>query len=75
MRTLREVAGEIRRDWGKVNYAAAPYLDAMGTLDSVDDSYYYDDGRSVVRYFLANAGSWRGETARRVKAELREMVL
>jgi hypothetical protein len=27
-----------------------------------------------VRYFLANASSWRGETARRIKAELNAML-
>jgi hypothetical protein len=74
MRTLTEIAREIKRDWVKVNYAAKPYLDAMACLDSVRDKYYLDSGDSVVRYFLANAGTWRGETAKRVKAELKEML-
>lgn len=77
-RKLYDVASEIERDWGTqgrgVNYAARPYLDAMRMLSSVTDSYYYDSGASVVRYFLANATTWRGETARRVKAELRSML-
>lgn len=74
MRKLSEIAREIRADWKKVNYAAKPYLDAMGTLSSVDDRYYLDSAESVVLYFLANAGTWRGEVARRVKAELKQMV-
>jgi hypothetical protein len=74
MRTLNEIAREIKRDWVKVNYAAKPYLDAMACLDSVRDAYYLDSGDSVVRYFLANAGTWRGETAKRVKAELKGML-
>lgn len=74
MRTLREIAGEIRRDWKRVNYAAAPYVEAMGTLDSIEQDYFMDSGRRIVGGFLANAGSWRGEVARRVKAELREML-
>ena len=74
MRALHEIAREIKRDWAKVNYAAKPYLDAMACLDSVRDKYYFDSGDSVVRYFLANAGSWRGETAKRVKAELKGML-
>lgn len=74
-RPLSEIAREIRRDWGsKVNYAAKPYLSAMASLDSIDDSYYQDDARSVVAYFLSNARSWQGETAKRVKAELKEML-
>ena len=73
-RTVKAIAREISADWKKVNYAAAPYLDAMGDLNSVDDDYGYDSGRSVVLYFLSNASSYRGDTARKLKAELRAMV-
>lgn len=73
-RALNVIAKEIYADWGKVDYAAQPYLDAMVVLRSVDEPYGYDSGRSVVRYFLANARSWRGETARRVKAELKSLL-
>lgn len=74
-RPLSTIAAEIRRDWGeKVNYAARPYLDAMTELGAVEQDYGFDSGRSIVRYFLSNAGSWRGETARRIKAELKDMV-
>jgi len=73
-RPLSSIAGEISGDWEKVNYAAQPYLDAMSELTSIEDDYYYDSAKSVVLYFLANAGSWRGDTARRVKTELKEMA-
>lgn len=73
--TVAELAELVRRDWGtKLSPCAAPYLDAMLTLRSVDDAYYNDSGRSVVLYFLSNAGSWRGEVARAVKAELKRRV-
>jgi hypothetical protein len=78
-RPLYEIATEIRRDWknkdGKpnVNYAAKPYLDALEDLDKITDNYIYDSGKSIVLYFLANATSWKGETAKRVKAELKAM--
>ncbi len=73
-RPLHEIAREIRRDWGaKVNYAAKPYLEAMSCLDSIRDNYYDDSAQSVVAYFLANASTWRGETAKRIKAELKAM--
>jgi hypothetical protein len=73
MRPLCEIAREIRKDWKNVNYAAAPYLDAMGSLNFIQDDYYTDSGVSVVLYFLSNASSWRGETAKRIKAELKKM--
>jgi hypothetical protein len=72
-RPLYEIAREIRKDWSPVNYAAKPYLDAMRELSSIDDDYYADSGRSVVLYFLSNAASWRGENARRIKAELKSL--
>ena len=74
MRPLYTIAREIRSDWKKVSPYAAPYLQAMSYLNSVDDNYILDSGRSIVSYFLANAGSWRGETAKRIKAELKAMV-
>jgi hypothetical protein len=75
VRPLYKIAEEIRQDWGaKVNYAAKPYLDAMAELTNVSDMYAFDTAKSVVLYFLSNATTWRGETARRVKAELKAMV-
>lgn len=74
-RPLYEIAADIRRTWGaKVKYSAMPYLDAMADLDKITDSFGFDDGDSVVRYFLSNATGWRGEDAKRIKAELKEML-
>ena len=73
-RLLSEIAAEIRKDWKNVNYAAKPYLDAMSTMGSIKENFYFDSGVSVVLYFLSNANSWRGDVARRVKAELKAMA-
>lgn len=73
-RELWKIAKEIRRDWRNVNFGAEPYLRAMEELNSIDDMYYDDSARSVVLYFLGNAGTWRGDVARRIKAELKAMV-
>lgn len=72
--SIRELALRIRRDWKKVNYAAVPYLDAMTQLDKITDKYFEDDGRSIVGYFLCNAKTWKGETAKAIKAELKRRV-
>ena len=74
VRALSSIARDIRAHWPKVSYAAAPYLDAMRNLNDIDEMYGYDTGRSVVAYFLSNAHSWRGDHARRVKAELKAML-
>lgn len=73
-RPLWLIAMEIESDWKRVNYAARPYLEAMHTLETVNDYFGADPGNEIVLYFLANAGTWRGETARRVKAELKALV-
>lgn len=73
-RKIYEIAAEIHTDWKKVNYAAYPYLDAMDDIESVDSMYYQDSAASIVRYFLSNATTWKGEVARRIKKELNEMV-
>ncbi len=73
-RPLYVIAQDIRANWPKVNYAAVPYLDAMATLETIEQNYYYDTGKSVVLYFLANAGSWRGDVAREIKKELKAMA-
>jgi hypothetical protein len=73
-RSLSTIANNIRKDWIKPNYAAKPYLDAMQSLDAITDKYYYDDASSVVRYFLANASTWKGDTAKAIKAELKSML-
>jgi hypothetical protein len=74
MRALSAIARDIRADWKPVNYAAKPYLDAMSTLDNINDKYMFDSGRSIVLYFLANASSWRGDKARAIKSELKSMT-
>jgi hypothetical protein len=38
------------------------------------DSFMLDSALSIVSYFLANASGWRGEDARRIKAELKSMA-
>jgi hypothetical protein len=72
--TINELAIIIYDDWKPVNYAAKPYLDAMTSLESVKDNYGADSGYSVVAYFLANAGTWKGDVARAVKTELKKRL-
>ena len=74
MRPLYVIASDIRANWPKINYAAKPYVEAMAMLDSISDNYYLDSGKSVVLYFLANAGTWRGDKAKAIKAELKGML-
>lgn len=79
-RPLYKIAQDIRADahnWQGnrgINYAAKPYVDAMATLDDISERYDCDSGKMIVLYFLGNAATWRGETARQIKLELKQMV-
>ena len=73
-RPLYQIAAEIKQDWKKPYFGAVPYIEAMESLNSIHDTYIFDSARSVVRYFLANAQTWRGEVARRIKKELKQMA-
>jgi hypothetical protein len=60
--------------WRNVFPYLAPYADAMMSLNSIEDNYMWDSGREIVCRFISNAATWKGEVAKRVKAELRKMV-
>ena len=69
--TVPEVVKQLikeRDEW------ADKYADAMAELDEIESMYGCDTAKSIVVYFLCNATSWRGETARRIKAELKGML-
>ena len=76
MRTFREIAREIKRTWKNVSMYVHPYLVAMDAIDSSDKNamYYMDSAETIVLYFLSNAGTWRGKDAKRIKAELKDMI-
>lgn len=73
-RPINQIALEIARDWKAPYFGAVPYIRAMRSLSGINDSYGLDSARSVVSYFLANSGTWKGEKARAIKLELRGMI-
>lgn len=74
VRPLHVIARDIYQAWPKVNYAAKPYLEAMRDLSSINDRYGYDDARSIVLYFLSNAASFKGDSAKALKLELKSIA-
>lgn len=76
-RSLYTIGEEIIRDWqsqSKKFPAAIPYVYAMRECNQITDMYGSDTALSVVLYFLSNASTWRGDTAKRIKAELKAIV-
>lgn len=75
-RTFAEIAREIKQTWKNIYFGAKPYLQAMATINSSDKNapYMLETAEDIVIYFLANATYWRGEDAKRIKAELKSMI-
>lgn len=75
-RTFQQIAKDIKSTWLNVYFGAVPYLEAMLELDTTDPDapYIFETARDMVTYFLANAQTFRGEDARRLKAELKSMI-
>ena len=75
-RTCQRIAKDIKTTWLNVQFGAVPYLEAMLTLDTSDPNamYFYNTAGDIVRYFLANAQTFKGADAKRLKAELESML-
>jgi len=73
-RPLHKIADEIMRKWRNPANAAIPFINAMTYLATMDDRLGHEDAEDIVLRFLDNASGWRGEDARRIKAELRAML-
>lgn len=78
MRAVNQIARDIANDWNAIGKGvspyAKPYLEALLEVETINDNYYLDSADSVVRYFLANASTYRGEKAKALKAELKAML-
>lgn len=73
-RPLYEIAADIKRTWARPYFGVAPYLQAMSQLDKITDRFYDDDAKSIVVYALSNMTTFRGDDARRLKAELKALI-
>lgn len=76
-RSISLIARDIMRsDWYRSNSSiyARDYIQAMELLNKITDQYFADSAASVVRYALSNMSTWRGDQARAIKAELKDLL-
>lgn len=71
--TPADIVRTIRADWSNPYFGAVPYLDALEGLTSWTDRYGHDDATELALYLLNNLKTWRGDVARTVKAQLKEV--
>ena len=71
--TPAEIVAAIRADWARPYFGAVPYLDALEAVPTWDTRIGFETARDVAPYLLSNLRTWKGETARTVKAQLQEV--
>lgn len=70
----RIITRDLQSQGKKVPFGAQPYLDALRQMDSADDVYGVESGKTIIAYALSNLTSYKGPTARAVKAELKRRM-
>jgi hypothetical protein len=73
-RLIFEIGADIASSWTCPYFGAVPYIRAMMSLSTLRDGYGEESAPDIIAYFLANSGTWRGDDARRLKAELRSLI-
>ena len=73
-RPIYQIAQDIKDAWKNPSPYALAYLNPMLTLNSIEDNYFFYDAKSIILYFLANAQGFRGEKARELKKELKDLL-
>lgn len=74
MRSISEIAQDIKAEWKNPYFGAKPYLQAMLSLNDKSDFYGMDSAKEIVVYFLANASTFRGGNAAALKSELKAII-
>ena len=74
-RPIFQIAKDIKTEWGsKIYFGAVPYLEAMQFLANKNDKYGFDNAESILAYFLSNSSTFRGERARELKEEIKNII-
>lgn len=73
-RPIDEIVRDIHTHWERPYFAAVPYLNAMSRLKTKECRYGQESGGSIIVYFLSNASTFRGEYARQLKQELKDII-
>ena len=73
MRQLWEIAKDIKKHWPSQSFAK-PYVDAMSQMTHIHSKYGIDSAEEIVNRFLSNSAGFRGDIAKKIKKELKEML-
>lgn len=73
-RPLYTIASEIGEDWKDITIYGAELVDAMASLNSIEDRFIFESGYRIVGCFLEEARRWSGPKAKEIKSELKKML-
>lgn len=74
VRSIKDIAADVRAHWRPVHGSAEEYVAAMEKLDKVTDRYGADTAVAVLTYFLGAAATWKGPDAQRIKDEIKALL-
>lgn len=74
-RPIHKITEDIMADWKNIDPCAQTYLIAMHQMNQVECfKTGVDINEGIVLHFLSNAQHWRGDTAVRIKKELKSIL-
>ena len=77
--SLSDIAIKIKNDWKELSEEKNQYslelVEAMQTLNSIDDNYCFDSGLEMVSQFVSNSRGWNTYTAKKIKEELKRRII
>lgn len=73
-RPIYQIAQDIKDAWKNPSPYALAYLNPMLTLNSIEDHYFFDDAERIILCFLNEARSFKGEKAKELKQELKDLL-
>lgn len=73
-RPIYQIAKDIKDAWKNPSPYAMEYLIPMLSINNIDDHYFFDDAERIIICFLEEAKTFRGEKARELKQELKDLL-
>jgi hypothetical protein len=72
--TLNQLLEQAKNDWEEAPASITECIESLQMSGSASNNYLKAESEEYLKFFLTNCSAWRGEIARRVKAELRKRL-
>ena len=72
--TLGQLLEQVKSDWTEAPQTIEECIQSLQMSGAAANNYLDAEAEEYLKFFLTNCSAWRGEVARRVKAELRKRL-